>query len=941
MVVESVIQRHPGRRRSSDCLMILEVVEVILKRNVLSVALSSALLAVYASAHAQQTEEAQQAADAAANEAAQADEKEDAAQLDNVVVTGFRRSIESSISTKLMETSIVEVISAEDIGKLPDISIAESIARLPGLTAQRVAGRSSTISIRGLAGDFSTTLLNGREQVSSGDNRGVEFDQYPAELLSSVVVYKTPDARLVAQGISGTVDLRTVRPLSVAERTLVVNGRLEDNSQGKLNPDSDDRGNRFSLSYIDKFANDTIGVALGFARLDSPGQANRWNAWGYANAAAAGQPFIAGIGGTESFATSTDNVRNGFMGVFEFKPNDNYTGTLDLYYSKFKRDETTRGLQAGLGFSGASLDPRVTPVIVDRVLLSGRALDAYGPVLRNDLNERDDDIFAIGFKNEFQFNDQWKGIADLSMSRANRDESILETYSGIPINSTSRDFVDFTFNPESGLPTLTWGRNYNDPGVVRLGDPGGWGQNGYVKFPKFKDELRSAFLSAERQLGNNLFSSVEFGGNYSRREKSREVAEAFLDLIGGPNIAIPSNLLRGSANLGFTGIPGIVAYDVAGAYASLYRPRTNVNQDILNKDWNVEETVLLGFGKLNIDTMLGSVPVRGNLGLQYVKADQESEGFAVPGGNANAAQPFKGGADYGDILPSLNVSFDFANDSVLRFGAARQQARPRMDQMRANNGFGINQTLRRWEGSGGNPELKPWDANSYDLSFEKYFGGTKGYFSAAAFHKDLKTFIYDQGVDFDFSVFNLSGFTGALPPTTIGRFTRPTNGSGGTINGFEYAFSAPFDLLFPNLEGFGLQGSYSDTRSAVRPNGPGTTQPLPGLSRFVSNITAYYENHGFSTRISQRTRSSFIGEIQGFGADRETRFIKGEKIIDFQVGYEFSQPMLEGMSVLLQVYNLNDEPYVELIEVGELGRTLTRSYNEYGRTVLFGVNYKF
>jgi iron complex outermembrane recepter protein len=939
MVVESVIQRHPGRRRSSDCLMILEVVEVILKRNVLSVALSSALLAVYASAHAQQTEEAQQAADAAANEAAQADEKEDAAQLDNVVVTGFRRSIESSISTKLMETSIVEVISAEDIGKLPDISIAESIARLPGLTAQRVAGRSSTISIRGLAGDFSTTLLNGREQVSSGDNRGVEFDQYPAELLSSVVVYKTPDARLVAQGISGTVDLRTVRPLSVAERTLVVNGRLEDNSQGKLNPDSDDRGNRFSLSYIDKFANDTIGVALGFARLDSPGQANRWNAWGYANGAAAGQPFIAALGGTESFATSTDNVRTGFMGVFEFKPNDNYTGTLDLYYSKFKRDETTRGLQAPVAFQDLS-DVVISNVVTqDRIITGARLANTRNPVLRNDLNERDDDIFAVGFKNEFQFNDQWKGIADLSMSRANREESILETYSGV---NTGRDSLSFTINPESGLPTLTWGRNYSDPNVVRLTDPGGWGQNGYIKFPKFEDELRSAFLSAERQLGNSLFSSVEFGGNYSRREKSREVAEAFLDLIGGSSVAIPSNLLRGTANVGFTGIPGIVAYDVAGAYASLYRPRTNINADILNKDWNVEETVLLGFGKLNIDTMLGSVPVRGNLGLQYINADQESQGFAVPTQNATVAQPFSGGADYSDVLPSLNVSFDFANDSVLRFGAARQLARPRMDQMRANQSFSVNETLRRYEGSGGNPELKPWDANSYDLSFEKYFGGTKGYFSAAAFHKDLKTFIYDRGIDFDFSIFDLSSTPAATrPPTTVGRFSRPVNGEGGTINGFEYAFSAPFDLLFPNLEGFGLQGSYSDTRSAVRPNGPGTTQPLPGLSRFVSNITAYYENHGFSTRISQRTRSSFIGEIQGFGADRETRFIKGEKIIDFQVGYEFSQPMLEGMSVLLQVYNLNDEPYVELTEVGELGRTLTRSYNEYGRTVLFGVNYKF
>jgi hypothetical protein len=113
-----------------------------------------------------------------------------------VQVTGIRRGIEAAISIKKNNDSIVEAISAEDIGKLPDQSIAESISRLPGVTAQRdVHGNASVISIRGMSPDFSTGLLNGREQVSTGDSRGVEFDQYPGELLSGVVIYKTPDAR--------------------------------------------------------------------------------------------------------------------------------------------------------------------------------------------------------------------------------------------------------------------------------------------------------------------------------------------------------------------------------------------------------------------------------------------------------------------------------------------------------------------------------------------------------------------------------------------------------------------------------------------------------------------------------------------------------------------------------------------------------------------------
>jgi outer membrane receptor protein involved in Fe transport len=124
-----------------------------------------------------------------------------------VTVTGIRRGIENAIAIKQDATSVVEVISAEDIGKLPDVSIAESLARLPGLAAQRVAGRAQVISVRGLSPDFATTLLNGREVVSTGDNRSVEFDQYPSELVNGVTVYKTPDAALVGQGLSGTIDM--------------------------------------------------------------------------------------------------------------------------------------------------------------------------------------------------------------------------------------------------------------------------------------------------------------------------------------------------------------------------------------------------------------------------------------------------------------------------------------------------------------------------------------------------------------------------------------------------------------------------------------------------------------------------------------------------------------------------------------------------------------
>jgi iron complex outermembrane receptor protein len=162
-------------------------------------------------------------------------------EVEEIVVTGLRRGLADSISIKRRETSIVEAVSAEDIGKLPDVSIAESIARLPGLAAQRVNGRAQVISIRGLAPDFTTTLLNGRQQASSGDNRAVEFDQYPSELLSGVVIYKTPDAEVSGMGLSGTADLRTVRPLTFGDRAVAVE-RLSGALALRRTLDDDDAG---------------------------------------------------------------------------------------------------------------------------------------------------------------------------------------------------------------------------------------------------------------------------------------------------------------------------------------------------------------------------------------------------------------------------------------------------------------------------------------------------------------------------------------------------------------------------------------------------------------------------------------------------------------------------------------------------------------------------
>jgi iron complex outermembrane receptor protein len=904
------------------------------KRNLLSVALASATMMLAAGAQAQTAEEQTQDATA---------QTDQAKTLDTVVVTGIRAGIENAIETKRDSTSIVETVSAEDIGKLPDISIAESIARLPGLTAQRIAGRSSTIQIRGLSDDFGTTLLNGREQVSVGHNRGVEFDQYPSELINAVTVYKTPDASLVGQGVSGTVDLQTVRPLSFSDRVFTVNARGEKNSLGKLNPEVDDTGYRISGSYIDQFMDGRLGIAVGYARMDSPGQANRWEAWGYPNDNAA-SPGNFVIGGSKSQASSAENVRDGLMAVVEFKPNDFYHTVVDAYYSTFEKAETLRFMETGLGWGGGVT--LTNPVVENGAVVSG-TFNNVRPVLRNDRNTQDDKIFALGWNNQFKFNDNWSALADLSYSKAKREEMLLETYSGLGPSSDpdATDTVNFTIG-EHGLPQFDYGLDYTDPSIIVLTDPGGWGQDGFVKFPEVEDELTSVRLGAERSFESGIFSSVEFGINHADRSKTRRSGfEGFLRLPNGADtLAIPAGAILDPTDLNFTGIPGSMSYDVMQIFG-LYDIDELVHQDVRNKNWTVDEKVTTAYVQWNLDADLSdAVRMRGNVGFQYVRTDQHSDGYSVGFSEADAPVPFSGGAEYGDFLPSLNLSFTLPHDQMLRFGLGEQMARPRMDQMRANNNYSINLQQQRWQGDGGNPELEPVRATALDLSYEKYFG-TKGYFSLAGFSKDIHSWILPIATEYDFSGFD-PGDTAPenIPTSNIGFFTRPENIKGGKLYGFEAALSVPFDLLWAPLEGFGMQASYTNNHSSIKPFGPESpTYPIPGFSKEVSNITVYYERYGFSARASQRNRSWFIGETVAFGGDHDFRYIEGESVIDLQLGYAFGEnTALKGLSLLLQVNNITNEPYRQFFPTSDFSSSgLPRYDAEYGRQVLLGATYKF
>lgn len=200
--------------------------------------------------------------------------------MEEVTVTGIRASLMRAQAVKMDSSSIVEAISAEDIGKLPDSSIAESLARLPGLAGERSGGRTSGISVRGFKEDFTGTTLNGRELIGIGDNRGVEYDLYPSEIMTGAVIYKSADAGLLTQGLGGTVDLRTVRPLE-ADETMTLNYTYEQTGRASDNPEFDDKGQRYAFSVVEKFADDTMAIALAYADTESPTNQRKYGVWGY------------------------------------------------------------------------------------------------------------------------------------------------------------------------------------------------------------------------------------------------------------------------------------------------------------------------------------------------------------------------------------------------------------------------------------------------------------------------------------------------------------------------------------------------------------------------------------------------------------------------------------------------------------------------------------
>jgi iron complex outermembrane receptor protein len=292
----------------------------------------------------------------------------------------------------------------------------------------------------------------------------------------------------------------------------------------------------------------------------------------------------------------------------------------------------------------------------------------------------------------------------------------------------------------------------------------------------------------------------------------------------------------------------------------------------------------------------------------------------------------------------------------LRFGAAITVARPRLDELGGGASYTVTSdqsnptiidgTPYYWTRSGGgNPKLEPWKANAFDLSFEKYFGDNKGYFSAAAYYKDLDTYIFNQSVVEDFSGLPLPVPASPTDTSTyntadanrMGVSTLKTNGKGGYVQGFELTLSLPFSLFAEPLDGFGVILSATKNKSSLKINGDET--PIPGLSTNIFNSTIYYEKYGFSARVSNRYRDDFVGEVPQFDATLTLQNVSSESLLDAQIGYEIQEGNLKGLSFSISGTNLTDEPFV-LSNIDSDPYDFVK-YENYGAVYAIAVNYSF
>jgi len=913
---------------------------------------------------------------------AQQEPKEDKL-VEEVVVTGYRQSVLNALDAKRLADTVTENISADDLGNLPDVSMADALTRLPGISAVRTGGQASEINIRGMAGGFVFSTLNGREQVSTSGQRNIEFEQYPSELISAASVYKSPKASLIEGGVAGTVELKTASPLDMSEDSkLAINLRGMMNDRADEVYDAQDVGHRFSISYQTKFADDTVGLGVGFARLYQPSVATQFVGFSYRNLDSGGRD-VDGDGaadimsyGFELQHRGGEETRDGLMGVLEWQPSDDLKVRADYYSSTFDTEAFARGFRFQNLFQGNITNPVMT---ADGVMVGGyvqRARDTDVLVqTTNDDNSDHDEVTSYGLNVEYLVGN-WTLSGDISTSKAESNfvngvgwGLLFEDASAAVPIVESDIAVNYKLNGVN-LPDIGFNQDYTDLDKMMLAK---WGVYPYINTDQV-DAVK--FDAAYEFTDNSVFSSFEAGVRSSKREYTNErgVYQFGNDFgyyaPGEAPLKLTSEL---ATTVDFNGdfgyFPSYLAIDMDKALAQWLPAGEGTPVKSWADSWTmtqsggVEETVNAAYLQLNIDTEIGGRTLLGNIGVRAVQTEQFSIGLRDVDGNVEAGAvaitddlgevsteyALVGvGQKYTDYLPSINLNYLLTDNDQLRFAAAKVLSRPPIKRLQADESVNISDDGKFSASSNNSPLLDPFYANQYDLSYEHYFEDTSGAIVAAVFYKDILGFVNSITIDpYDFigdPAYDVPtyvpgtepGNANSYPPVNVVNGSLSTvinNTQGGYIQGIELAYTQTFDNLPGIWSGLGFSGSYSYTESNISfqtdLSGSSVDITLPGLSDTVYSASLFYDYDNFSTRVNIRNRSKFVSEQ--VAVETQLAFFNEETVIDYQASYNVN----DNLQVLFQVNNFTDEPTKTYFN--QEAQTGTLQF--FGRQLFLGVSY--
>ncbi|MGN6270236.1 MAG: TonB-dependent receptor [Sphingomonas sp.] len=896
----------------------------------------------------------------------------DAAVPGDIVVKGFRASVENSIAAKRNAPIIVDVVTADDIAGLPDVSIADAISRLPGVTSQRGSGQASAINIRGLNQDLVSATLNGREQVATSGLRTIEFDQYPSELIYQAAVYKSPMASQIEGGVAGKVELKTARPLDATKDfSGSLNVRGSYNDRASQQPDADKYGYRVSGSIQAKLLHDTLGIALGYARLVQPNVATRFDGYDYVRTGTNGGGNALDLNGNgvrdaigygmEVNQFGGTETRDGALGVIQFNPSPSTRFLIDGYWSRFNSDVRRRGVrfageQNGNTATGTLSDPITAgDAIVGGHFESGNGVDFES--VNQDESDRDK-LYTIGGNFQQDFGSRLTLSLDASYSTAN-------SYfynSGINVNTYVKN-ADGSFTRATNIPGALqidyalhgldmpdahFNYDFTNPETNRL--------QGYYIVPQEDNDSMWAYAGdLTYKVDGSFIKSIQVGARYSSRKAWRQVT-AF-DSFGLPdNVALPegSYVVAGfKGKYAKAGFPNFLAVDidkVLDQFVGNDRPTDQLFGFTLDQSFTIHEKVWAGYAQLNFDTIAGGLNFHGNLGLRAVHTNQYStSSLADPTSATGGRYESTIGDKYWTFLPSANFVLDLDEQNRLRMSFSRQMSRARFYDLRNAISFGLSNIgggVYQPRGSGGNPMLKPYIAKQFDFDYEHYFGST-GLLEVGVFYKWLESFI-TGGTIYDFN-FRAAGL--AYPPlpsdappgsTTLdtGMLAAPINGDGGEVYGFEAQFTKSFTSLPAPFDGLGVILNYAYTESDLQVTSPASGKvfvlPLIGLSKHVFNPTIFYEKDGYSARVGVRYRSGYVASHFGFGEQITAN--APETVVDAQLSYAFQEHSpLHGLTLYVQGNNLTDSPTRAYF--GQEAQT--NLLQQFGRTFYAGATFKF